>query len=336
MNEGRSTRGSWDGGGLAPLRNASPLGADPDESYAIAALSGACVGVGAGVPVGIGDDAAVLPDGSVVTVDTMVEGTHWDARLTPADVGWKLVAVNVSDIAAMGATPTWAVLALTLPAPMDRAWVDGFARGVGEACAAFGVALVGGDTTRGPVRTLSLTMGGAPTRAPVLRSGGQPGDDLWVTGSLGRAAEAMLADTPSLAALAHLRRPVPPLAFAGALGASGCVHAMMDLSDGLRADLARLCAASGVGARVDAQALPGNAPLAWRTSYGEDYELLFTSPRAARDAIASSADMHSISLHRIGVLTSAPDVALDGHSDAPAWPAPRFTHFGASGAEGAV
>lgn len=321
MNDGRS-----------PPR----LGADPDESHAIASLVRACRGAETNVPVGIGDDAAVLPDGSVVTVDTMVEGTHWDARLAPADVGWKLVAVNVSDIAAMGARPTWAVIAMTVPAPMDRAWVDDFARGVGEACAAFGVVLVGGDTTRGATRSLSLTMGGRPSGAPVLRSGGQPGDDVWVSGILGRSAEAMLSDTPSREALAHLRRPVPPLAFAIALGGAGCVHAMMDLSDGLRADLARLCAASGVGARIHAGALPGCGPLAWRTSYGEDYELVFTAPQSARDAIASFSVMYSTPVHLIGSLSAEPDVALDGHPAAPAWPAPRFTHFGAPCAEGAV
>ena len=251
-------------------------------------------------------------------------------------MGWKLVAVNVSDIAAMGARPTWAVLALTLPAPVDRAWVEAFAGGVGEACAAFGVALVGGDTTRGPARTLSLTMGGQPAGAPILRSGGLPGDDVWVTGTLGRSAEGMLSDTPSREALAHLRRPVPPVAFAAALGAAGHVHAMMDLSDGLRADLARMCAASRVGARIDAGALPGSGPLAWQTAYGEDYEVLFTAPQGARDAIASLAVMHSTPVHRIGSLFADPVVALDGHPAAPAWPAPRFTHFGAPCAEGAV
>ncbi len=305
----------------------APLGADPDESAVIEAF------LGCGprrATLGIGDDAAVLanePGAHVVTTDAMVEGTHWDHRLSPEDVGWKLVAVNVSDIAAMGARPRWCTLALTLPRPLDRGWVAAFAKGVRAACASWEVELVGGDSTRGAVRVASMTMGGVATK-PVLRTGARVGDEIWVTGTLGRSAEAMLADAPSAEALAWLRRPEPRLELAVALAEEGHVHAMMDLSDGLRADLARLCALSQVGVAVDAGALPGDRPLAWRTSYGEDWELLFTAPPSAQNAIEALGNMSQVFLHRIGVVQpAARGVHLEGHARAPSWPDALFTHY---------
>lgn len=293
---------------------------DPDEAWAIRALTG----IGPALPglrVPLGDDAAVLADGTVLTVDTMVEGVHWDARLSAEDVGWKLVAVNVSDVGAMGGVPAWALLALSMPSPLDRAWVEGFARGLRAACERWGVALVGGDTTRSPVRVASLTVGGHVGLA-VTRAGARPGDRVFVTGTLGLSAEALLSATPSPRALAWLRRPEPPVALGAAL--SGVATAMMDLSDGLAMDLGRLCAMSGVGARIDAAALPGEGPLAWRTSFGEDYGLLFTAPTNARDAVASKAAMLQVSVTEIGEITLDRRVRLD---DEDGWPAPLFTHF---------
>lgn len=289
------------------------------ESEIIGALTPA-VG-SAAVRVGIGDDAAVLADGTLVTVDAMVEGVHFDARLSPADVGWKLVAVNVSDIAAMGGRPTWATLALSLPDPPDRTWVAGFAEGLAAACRNWNVTLVGGDTTRSPIRAASLTLGGAAVR-PVLRSTARAGDDLWVTGRLGLAAEALLSPSPTPDALAHLRRPAPRVAFACALADLG-VTAMIDLSDGLSDDLSRLCTASGCGAEVDPDAVPGSGPLAWRVAFGEDYELLFTASAADRDALRSVADMYATPLSLIGRLDARPDARMSGMP----WPAPLFRHF---------
>lgn len=277
--------------------------------------------------VGIGDDAAVLPDGTVTTVDTMVEGTHWDHRLDPADVGWKLVAVNVSDLAATGARPRWGLLALTLPEPLDLAWVERFATGLAAAARHWGLPILGGDTTRGPARVASLTATGHAAR-PVLRSGGRPGDDLWVTGELGRAAEGFLATAPSPAALRWLRRPEPPVAFAVAAAEAGLLAAAMDLSDGLARDLARLCAASGAGAEIDPDALPGDGPLPWKTAFGDDYELLFAAPPAARNALLSLAQMHTTRLARVGRLTGGSSPRLLGHD---AWPEPLFGHFPAPG-----
>ena len=130
-----------------------------------------------------GDDAACVPGDAVVTVDAMVEDVHWDDKLSAADVGWKLIASNASDINAMGALPQWAVLTLCLPRPIDRQWVDAFSKGLGEALEKWSIHLVGGDTTRSPsTRMLSLTMGGHTTN-PVDRCGAAVGDDIWVAGN---------------------------------------------------------------------------------------------------------------------------------------------------------
>jgi len=258
----------------------------------------------------------------------MVEGTHWDTRLSPEDVGWKLVAVNVSDVAAMGAVPRWCTLALSLPRPLDLAWVEAFARGLRAACTRWGVELVGGDTTRGPTRVLTLTMQGRAAR-PVLRSSARAGDDLWVSGALGRSAEAMLAAAPSALAVAWLRRPDPPLALGVTLAERGLARAMMDLSDGLHADLARMCGASGVGARVDARRVPGVGPLAWRVAYGEDWELCFAGAREDRNAICRVGKELGVALSRIGCFTNDPALRLEGYDGAPRWPATLFSHFDA-------
>lgn len=296
---------------------------DPGESAVIALLARAGLAA-AHVQRGIGDDAAVVDGQTVLTCDTMVEGVHWDDRLDAADVGWKLVAVNVSDVGAMGGVPRWALLALTLPRPLDLDWVRGFADGVVEACAYWSVPLVGGDTTRGPARIVTLSVGGHAPR-PVGRDGARPGDDLWIAGPLGLAAEAMLSPSPSASALAWLRRPRPPVGLGAAIAPH--VHAMMDVSDGLRTDLARLCRASGVGADVTSAAIAGVGPIGWRIAYGDDYALLMAAPPSARDALCSAADMFGTPLARIGVVTAGAAPTLDGQ---PVWPAPLFGHFAGS------
>lgn len=295
---------------------------DPDEAFVVAAA--ARIGGARPGGFGIGDDAALLDHDEVVTTDTMVEGVHWDGRLSAADVGWKLVAVNVSDIGAMGGTPRWAVLATALPAPLDREWVTGFFAGMQEALQAWGLVLVGGDTTRSPgPRMVSLTVGGVAPR-PARRSAALPGHDLWVTGELGLAAEAFLAPNPSPVAIAWLRRPRPPVAFGAALAGAGLVHAMLDLSDGLARDLGRLCRASGVGALVDPALLPTHRPLAEAVAFGEDYQLCFTAPPEAATAICSLATMHGVLVTRVGRLTEGREPRLVGGAP---WPAPRFDHF---------
>lgn len=277
--------------------------------------------------IGIGDDAAVVPAPShgapIYTVDTMVEGRHFDARLDPADVGWKLVAVNVSDIAAMGGRAQFALLALSLPAPLDTDWLDRFARGLGEALRHYGVHLVGGDTTASPVRVASLTVGGVAQR-PVGRAGARPGDILWVSGSLGRAAEALLAPAPSAEALAWLRRPQPATELGAALGEAGLATAMMDLSDGLHRDLRRLCARSGCGAVVDPATLPGAGPLSWKVAFGDDYELLFTTRPTYSDRVQSLAMRLNRPVTPIGRIEAGGNVRL---GDGQVWPAALDAHF---------
>ncbi len=295
---------------------------DPDEAFVVgtAAASGGALPGG----FGIGDDTALLDHGELVTTDTMVEGVHWDDRLSPADVGWKLVAVNVSDVGAMGGRPRWATLALSLPSPLDRPWVEAFFAGLGEALREWGVVLVGGDTTRSPgPRVATLTVGGVALH-PIRRSGARVGDELWVTGKLGRSAEAFFATNPRPAALAWFRRPHPPVRFGAALGEAQLASAMLDVSDGLARDLGRLCRASGVAAEVDPAALPSDRPLAEAVAFGEDYELLFAAAPEAAGAICSLANMSGIPVTRIGHILEGAGPRLRGGAS---WPAPRFDHF---------
>lgn len=294
---------------------------DPGERFVIEAAQAAA---GTGAVVGIGDDGAVLADGTVVTVDTMVEGVHWDARLSPADVGFKLVATNVSDLDAMGARPTWAVLALSLPTPLDRAWVASFFSGFAEARSRWPFLLVGGDTTRstGP-RVASLTLAGRAAR-PCLRSGASPGETIWVTGELGLAAEGFASEPARPKALAALKRPAIPAPMGAQLAEEGLATAMIDLSDGLARDLARLCRASGVGALVDPRCLPAHVALAEAVAFGEDYQLCFTAPPGHRALIESLSSATGVAFTAIGNTTPEPEIRLLGHDE---WPSPRFDHF---------
>lgn len=282
---------------------------------------------GSPVPTGVvgpGDDCAVLADGTLVTVDAMVEGVHWDDRASPEDVGWKLARVNLSDIAACGGRATGALLALSLPRA-DGAWVDAFARGLHAGLA--GVPLLGGDTTGspGPVVASLTTLGRVPG-APLLRSGASPGHRIWVGGTLcGAAAGFHHPEHPAW--LGAWLRPAPPLELGPAL--VGVASAAMDLSDGLPADLARLCLASGVGALVHPTRLPLAAglhalsdPLAL-LGWGEDYALLFTAPEAATDAVLAAGRRACTTVTAVGrVLPADRGVRLEGRP----WPA-AWSHF---------
>jgi thiamine-monophosphate kinase len=260
-----------------------------------------------------------------------VEGVHFDARSSPADVGYKAVAVSVSDLGATRARPEWMVLALSLPDRPDRdRWVEGLSRGLHEACARFGVYLVGGDVTGvpagGPI-FVSATLGGRLVDGPRTRSGARPGHDVWVTGWPGLAGAGWMSDDPPAAGLSALRRPVPPLAFALALDVAS---AAMDLSDGLAADLPRLCAASGVGAEIDPDALPVHPDLRARadrlrfmTVGGDDYELLFTAAPEHHSRIRELAG--DVPVHRIGRIVAGNGARLAGVD----WPVPAFSHFAA-------
>lgn len=278
--------------------------------------------------VGPGDDAAVLADGTVLTTDLLVEGVHFDDRLSGADIGWKAVAVNASDIGAMGAAPTWMVLDLATPA--DDAWLHDFGRGLEAACAEFRVDLIGGDTTGTPgPRFVGITMAGRATGPLLRRSGARPGDVVLVTGIPGLAAAGYLHATPAAAARDALRCPRPPVRLAQA--AAPLLSAAMDLSDGLAADLPRLAAASGIGARLDPAALPDHPALhdglhparSLQLAGGDDYALLMACPPGNVAAVKALANTHGVRVTAIGRFTDDPDARpTDG-----AWPAPPWLHF---------
>ena len=250
----------------------------------------------ADVVLGIGDDAALLrvPDGHelVLSTDTLVSGVHFPADTAAADVGWKALAVNLSDLAAMGAQPAWCTLALTLPED-DADWLDAFLDGFCELAAAHEVALVGGDTTRGPLSITLAMHGFAPAGSALRRGGARGGEDVWVTGTLGDAAGALRQWQGGGLQSAKLRyrldRPTPR---GGAgLALRGLASAAIDLSDGLAADLGHVLAASGLGAEIELGRLPTSRTLVehfpgdaarWRLQLagGDDYELCFTASSA--------------------------------------------------------
>jgi thiamine-monophosphate kinase len=301
---------------------------EPGESRVIATLlTGRFTAQDPPPVVDVGDDVAVLPSRMAVGADLMVEGVHWDARLSAEDVGWKLVAVNASDLGATGARPTWATLSLALPRPLDHQWVEAFAVGMHAALHHWRITLVGGDTTRSPgPRFAGMTMGG-PTLHPALRSGAGAGDTLWVTGTLGDAAHGF---THGGDGLAWLRRPRPPIAFALALAEARAVTAMLDLSDGLARDLPQLCAASGCGAEVDPAALPATPAVAHaadrlslQTSFGDDYQLLFAAAPTSARRVEALARTHNVRVTPIGSCTPTGPAHLLGCP----WPAASFAHF---------
>jgi thiamine-monophosphate kinase len=283
-----------------------------------------------------GDDAAVLANHTAITTDTLVEQVHFDERCAPEDVGFKSLAVSVSDLAAMGAVPTWCTLSLSLPSSRGG-WGARFATGLAEACERWRVALIGGDTTGSPGPIMvSVTAGGTCVASPLTRANAKPGDDLWVTGVLGLAGAGWRASHPPAPARAAWLRPCPPAEFAAALGRAQLPHAMMDLSDGLGQDLPKLCARSRVGAHVDPQRLPAHECLTsehlpgvdevlldLQLFGGEDYQLLFTAPPSARRALRHLANAYDVAVHRIGHITSKTSLHL---GNAP-WPAGGFDHF---------
>ncbi len=285
-----------------------------------------------------GDDCAVVGSDQAVTVDTLVEGVHFDHRLSPMDIGYKAVAVSVSDLAAMGAMPQWLLLGLSLPRTGVQGWATAFSEGLVEACDRFGVHLVGGDVTRvpdGAPRVVSTTVAGRVPDPPLTRSGARPGDRIWVTGTPGLAGAGWMLDDPPAPALAALRRPRPPLAFAVAAARRGWVTAAMDLSDGPMADLPRLAAASGVQAVLDPDALPVPEGLARHPALrraqlcgGDDYQLLFTAPDSADSAIETLAAEHDVRATAVGRIREGAGAVLASG----VWPTPVFAHFAPDGA----
>jgi len=259
------------------------------------------------VVLGVGDDCALLRplDDNLlaVTMDTLVEGVHFPLETDPEDLGHKALAVNLSDLAAMGAEPAWVTLALTLP-KAEPAWLVAFARGFARLARRYGVQLVGGDTTRGPLSVTVQAHGFVEEGTALTRGGARPGDLVYVTGTLGDAGLALLALQGQVrlataereAVLERLNRPRPRVEAGRAL--RGIATSCIDISDGLAADLGHILEASGVGAMLYVAQLPISAVLSAHLeksggyslplSAGDDYELCFTVP-AGRQAEAEAA-----------------------------------------------
>lgn len=297
------------------------------------------------VVLGIGDDAAVLsvPAESqlVLTTDALVEGVHFLAGAPARSLGHRALAVNLSDIAAMGASPSWALLSLNLPS-INEDWLRGFAAGFGALARQHGVSLVGGNLSRG---ALSLTVelaGLVPAGQALPRGGARPGDELYVSGSLGDAAqgcELLRAggrsdDEDARYLMQRFEYPTPRVALGQAL--RGIASACIDVSDGLYADLGRLLQASDCGAELSIESLPLSEPLrrtlggqAWRTGLrgGEDYELCFSaSPEHARH-LPTLAERTGQTLTRIGVLAATRGVTLKSGNTTIPLSIGGFDHF---------
>jgi thiamine-monophosphate kinase len=244
----------------------------------------------ADVALGVGDDGAVVQVPAdqelVITTDTLIAGRHFPDWAGAADIGWKSLAVNLSDLAAMGAEPAWFTLAIALPS-QDVVWLREFSKGLFEAADRYGVDLIGGDTTRGPLAITIHAQGLLPAGDAIRRDGARPGDLVCVTGVIGDAALALAVGRDAPAALAsRLHRPVPRTEVGIAL--REFASAAIDLSDGLAGDLLHVVERSGVGARIELERLPlsdefrrhvtGADVLRLALAGGDDYELCFTLP----------------------------------------------------------
>jgi thiamine-monophosphate kinase len=307
--------------------------------------------------VGPGDDAAVVPAPDrplLITTDQLVEDVHFRRRTTSAkDLGYKCLAANASDVAAMGGRPLAWTVCLAAPGDLPVDWIEELYAGFEEGSAAFGCPAIGGDTSSAPLVAISVALLGlAGAAGPVLRSGARPGDDLYVSGTPGESALGLrlleagddLAD-PSRRALAQRhRRPEPRLALGAALGDAGLATALIDVSDGLLQDLGHVLRASGVGAEVWAERLPvspdlagvaaalGADPLALALSGGEDYELLFTAPPRHRARIFEAARGAGTPVRRIGRVGQAPGLSLTRRGEPLAMPGVLgFDHFSRRG-----
>lgn len=294
-----------------------------------------------------GDDGALLQPHAgmqlVVSTDMLVAGTHFLPDADPFLLGWKAAAVNISDMAAMAAEPRWITLALALP-EVDETWIAALARGFRECCEAYCVDWIGGDTTRGPLNLCPTVFGEVPAGAAIRRDGAAHGDDIWVSGWPGMAALGLqhLRDGLELvggwreACLERLHRPLPRVALGLAL--RGVASAMLDVSDGLLGDLDHILERSQVGAMLEEPALPLESLLAAckRTELataallggGDDYELLFTTPRDKRGQVEALSRHLDLPLARIGRILDKPGLWLqrgDGVCEGVA--AQGFDHF---------
>lgn len=301
---------------------------------------------GSRADLGIGDDCALLrPAAGMLTAissDMLVEGRHFFAGADPRLLGHKCLAVNLSDLAAMGAQPVGFTLALALPAA-DEAWLAAFADGLFGLAERHGCELIGGDTTRGPLTICITIFGDVPARQALRRDGAQAGDDIWVSGSLGDARLALAGyrheialDAADLAA-AGMRMHAPEPRIALGLALRDIARAAIDVSDGLAGDLGHILERSKLGATLDVDALPagpvlGRQPQALRRHYtlagGDDYELCFTAPRSLRADVGAAAGRAVCAVTRIGTIDTAPGLRLvDGVGTPLALQTHSFDHF---------
>jgi len=332
--------------------------ADLGERRIIASIRSRLLPPPAWLHVGIGDDAAVAaPERGaleVLTTDALVEGVHFDRRFSSArDIGWKALAVNLSDIAAMGAAPRLALLSLALPPTLPADDLDALVDGFVEIARAHQVALAGGNITAspGPLMVDVTLTGAVRPRRVLTRGGAKPGDELYVTGDPGAAAAGLawlranpdpdgLPDDADFAAcVVRYRCPEPRVRVGALLGRNRAASACIDLSDGLADGIAQIADASGTGAQIDASAIPvpaaardwfereGRDPIGAALAGGDDYELLFAVPRRSRGRLATVRRQgRGVAMTRIGELTREPGVRLQRNQSLEPLPA-GFVHF---------
>jgi thiamine-monophosphate kinase len=303
---------------------------------------------------GVGDDCALLAPTPgmqlVVSSDMLIEGRHFSPQDSPAGIGHKSLAVNLSDLAAMGATPRWATLSIALPEAND-AWLTAFARGFFRMADTHGIELVGGDTTRGALTICITVIGEVPPGQALRRDGAQPGDDVWVSGVIGSAAMALayrqgrlfMEQIDAARVLPALYLPTPRVELGIAL--RGIATSAIDISDGLLGDLGHIlersqAGAALIGARLEFASLP-TLPVVQACLHeavardcvlagGDDYELCFTAPAVRHDAVQAAAGSAGVAVTRIGRITAEPGIAV---IDADGQPLPiertGYDHFAA-------
>ena len=290
------------------------------------------------IELGVGDDAALFtlnPGHQLVTsTDTLVEGVHFFKDASPKDIAYKSLAVNLSDIAAMGATAKCYTLSLTIP-ELDKEWLKDFSSSLKESSKLFNVHLIGGDTTKGPLNISITMMGSIEINNSIKRSGAKDGDDIYVSGELGSAALCLKkikkGEMPLESDLNSLNRPIPRLELGSALKnlASSCI----DVSDGLEQDLSHILKSSGVGAIIDTQELPLSDSVMhyvkdtndWSLPLcgGDDYELCFTAGKSKRDKISAISESVGTRVTRIGEIISQKKLEVVGYTG----PRNSYQHF---------
>lgn len=296
---------------------------------------------------GVGDDAAILrlpqKNQLVVSVDTLVADVHFPAQAPAELIAERALRVSLSDLAAMGAEPMWFTLALTLP-EVDAVWLENFSAGLFNAAKHYGCDLVGGDTTKGPLTISVQVMGAVAAGDALLRSGAREGDRVYVTGCLGDGAAALSViknELPVEKSASHylLNRFYRPEArFAEAKKIAGLASSAIDISDGLINDLAHICEASGVGAKIDVENLPISSAVrasaslpqqeAWALAGGDDYELCFTVPENNIAAVEQLINVDGFAATLIGKIINGDSVACYRNGQA-VTPAKRgYQHFG--------